>query len=134
MTPDESKDPAPRSPSRGPLTRRVFRGGTEPDPRFSLANERTFLAWIRTALAFIAGGVALGAFGIGTWPEVAHKSIAIAVITVGVLISVGACTRWWRVESSMRHGRPLPVPGIVPLLALVSAAGAAGAIVMVLTA
>jgi hypothetical protein len=34
--------------------RRVFADGAEPDPRFTLANERTFLAWIRTALALIA--------------------------------------------------------------------------------
>jgi putative membrane protein len=31
---------------------------SDPDYRFSLANERTFLAWIRTALALVAGGVA----------------------------------------------------------------------------
>jgi hypothetical protein len=30
-------------------------GGTDPDPRFTLANERTFLAWVRTALAVVAG-------------------------------------------------------------------------------
>src|SRR6185312_1745313 len=31
--------------------------GEEPDYRFSLANERTFLAWIRTALALMAAAV-----------------------------------------------------------------------------
>ena len=36
----------------------MFRQGTEPDVRFSLANERTFLAWTRTALALIAGALA----------------------------------------------------------------------------
>ena len=35
--------------------------GTEPDPRFTFANERTFLAWIRTALGFLAAGVAIAA-------------------------------------------------------------------------
>lgn len=33
--------------------------GHEPDPRFSMANERTALAWIRTGLAFVPGGIAL---------------------------------------------------------------------------
>lgn len=47
---------------RGPLTRRLLPDGEEPDARFTLANERTFLAWIRTALAFIAGGIAVEAF------------------------------------------------------------------------
>ena len=38
---------------------RLLAGGDEPDPRFTLANERTFLAWVRTALALLAGMVAL---------------------------------------------------------------------------
>ena len=42
----------------------VYRDGSEPDPRFSLANERTFLAWIRTSLALFAAGVALEALAI----------------------------------------------------------------------
>ena len=54
------EDPAERR--RGSISHRVLRGGTEPDPRFTLANERTFLAWIRTSLAFLAGGIAIEAF------------------------------------------------------------------------
>jgi putative membrane protein len=49
-------------PSRFPC--RVHEVGAEPDPRFTLANERTFLAWIRVALALIAGGVALEALAL----------------------------------------------------------------------
>lgn len=30
---------------------------SSPDPRFSLANERTVLAWLRTSLAFVAAGL-----------------------------------------------------------------------------
>ena len=41
--------------------RAVYGIGTEPDPRFSLANERTFLAWIRTALGFLAAGAGVAA-------------------------------------------------------------------------
>ncbi len=32
---------------------KISRLGEAPDYRFSLANERTFLAWIRTALGFL---------------------------------------------------------------------------------
>ena len=39
----------------------VFSVGTDPDPRFSLANERTYLAWIRTSLALLAAGEGLEA-------------------------------------------------------------------------
>ena len=48
---------------RGWLTRRVFPAGREPDPRFTLANERTFLAWIRTALGLLAGGIGVLTLG-----------------------------------------------------------------------
>ncbi|MBU1607433.1 MAG: DUF202 domain-containing protein, partial [Alphaproteobacteria bacterium] len=44
---------------RSRWSHRLLSGGTEPDPRFTLANERTFLAWIRTSLAVLAGGVAV---------------------------------------------------------------------------
>ena len=37
----------------------VYREGVEPDPRFTFANERTFLAWLRTALALVVAGVAV---------------------------------------------------------------------------
>ena len=52
----------PDAPSRFP--RWVYGVGTEPDARFSLANERTFLAWVRTSLAFSAAGVALEALSL----------------------------------------------------------------------
>jgi putative membrane protein len=44
---------------RSPVARADTREGTEPDPRFSFANERTFLAWSRTALALVVAGLAV---------------------------------------------------------------------------
>lgn len=92
-------------------------GGEEPDPRFTLANERTFLAWIRTSLAFMAGGIALAAFPIEHVPEQWRTGLAVVVIAMGLLIALGSAVRWLRVERAMRHGRPLPPPAIIPLLA-----------------
>lgn len=116
---------------RGWLTRKVLPGGTEPDPRFTLANERTFLAWIRTSLGFLAGGLALEAFAVEAFPELVRKVLAVTLVATGMLISAGAAVRWISVESSMRHGRPLPVPLIVPLLGLVGAATAAVVAILV---
>ena len=114
---------------RSRLARRVFPEGTEPDPRFTLANERTFLAWMRTALAFVAGGVAVEAFTNDFMPEVWRRVVAVLVVLTGLVISVMAGARWLSVERSMRTGRPLPVPLLVPLLC---GTGAVASIVTVL--
>ena len=41
------------------VPKRVYAVGEEPDPRFSMANERTTLAWLRTAMALVGGAIAL---------------------------------------------------------------------------
>ncbi|WP_345712331.1 YidH family protein, partial [Kineococcus glutinatus] len=64
-TPSEPTPPAVRD-RRWP--RRVYGTGREPDARFSLANERTFLAWIRTSLALLGAGVALEALQVPVQP------------------------------------------------------------------
>ncbi|MGV0383464.1 YidH family protein [Corynebacterium sp. 22_2729] len=99
------------------LARTLLPEGKEPDPRFTLANERTFLAWIRTSLAFLAGGVALEAFRSPDVPEHLWSTAAVLVLIVGMLIGLGAAVRWLRVERAMRTGKALPVPAIVPFLA-----------------
>lgn len=98
------------------FTRTIFPDGNEPDARFTLANERTFLAWTRTALAFLAGGIALGAFDVTGIPPGTQTFAAATVIVIGMAIAAGAAIRWVRVERALRHGRPLPAPAIAPLL------------------
>lgn len=116
---------------RGWLARKVLPAGQEPDPRFTLANERTFLAWIRTSLAFLAGGLALEAFAIEAFPGPLRKVLAVLLVLLGMLISAGAAVRWVSVESSMRHKKPLPLPAIVPLLGLGGAVTAAVVIILI---
>ena len=103
---------------RGWLARVTFPDGQEPDPRFTLANERTFLAWTRTSLAFLAAGIALEAFDIERLNPHLQSWIAVAMLVVGILIAAGAALRWLNVEKAMRRGKALPVAGIVPLLGL----------------
>ncbi|MDA2892075.1 DUF202 domain-containing protein [Mycolicibacterium sp. BiH015] len=90
----------------------------EPDYRFTLANERTFLAWIRTALALIAGGIAvvqfLPAFGIA---GVRH-ALSIVLTAGGGVLAVLAVSRWQRVQTAMRRGEDLPRTRVPALLGM----------------
>ena len=86
--------------------RSVYDRGDEPDARFSLANERTFLAWIRTALALMAAGVALEALGIPEHP-VLRMVAALIFIALGLFAAAQAWVRWTRTEQALRENRPL---------------------------
>ncbi len=122
-TPSDDAD-APAVNTRGPVTRRLFPDGEDPDPRFTLANERTFLAWIRTSLAFLAAGVALEAFPVENVSPTLRTMLSVTVIALGMLIAAGAAGRWVSIERAMRRGQPLPIPLIVPLLAFGAVAAA----------
>lgn len=101
----------------------VFAVGSEPDARFSLANERTFLAWIRTALAFLAGGVALEALGLGIHPGF-RLTASLLLLLAGLLTPVEAWLGWMRTERALRLGVPLPgAPLTLPLVIIVFAVG-----------
>ncbi len=109
---------APAARSRGQVAGRVLGGGKEPDPRFTLANERTFLAWIRTSLALLAGGIAVEAFTGAVFDEVTRKAMGSVLLALAALIAGTAGFRWVKVERAMRTGRPLPLPLLVPVLAV----------------
>ena len=132
MSSDITKGSAPVPPPRGKIAKRLLPGGTEPDPRFTLANERTFLAWIRTSLALLAGGIAIEAFTAGLFLEPVRKGLAVLLLLLGMMLSAGSAVRWLRVERSMRHKAPLPLPLIVPLLAATGALAAAVVLVFIL--
>lgn len=110
--------PTPDSPVRSARALGLLGGGCEPDPRFTLANERTFLAWIRTALALMAGGIAVEAFTADVFVPGIRKTLAITLLVLGMLISASACVRWLKVERAMRQRNPLPLPLLVPVLSL----------------
>lgn len=106
------------APRRDWLSRALFADGVEPDPRFTLANERTFLAWMRTALALLGGGVALEAFATEAFPTVVRHVAAIVLVATALLVSLAATWRWRQVEAAMRRRDPLPAPALALLLAL----------------
>ncbi len=111
---------------------RILRGGAEPDPRFTLANERTFLAWIRTSLALLAGGVAVEAFMADLFGPELRKTISAFLLVLALVIGGGSFFRWLNVERSMRHKTPLPLPWIAPILAIGGALVAAIMVAFVL--
>ncbi|AKU14886.1 YidH family protein [Luteipulveratus mongoliensis] len=94
----------------------VFEVGEEPDPRFSLANERTFLAWIRTALALMAAGVAIEAVELDIEPHLRATASVILVLS-GIGSALLAWFGWAGSERAMRAGQPLPSSMFKPLLA-----------------
>ncbi len=89
----------------------MYDAGEEPDARFSLANERTFLAWLRTGLALVAGGAALHALSV-PGPPWLHTLLAAGLILLGAVICAFAYVRWARVERAMRLHLPLPSFGM----------------------
>jgi putative membrane protein len=100
----------------------------EPDYRFTLANERTFLAWMRTALALLAGGLAVRQLVQPFEVRGARTALSVTAVLLSLVLAVSSYIRWLRVQQAMRRGEPLRRPMAAPLLALGIAvvAGAAG--------
>jgi putative membrane protein len=96
----------------------VYAEGDEPDYRFTFANERTFLAWIRTSLALLAAGVALDVVDLSISAAV-QRGLAALLVALGGVSAVLASLRWAMAERAMRRGRPLPALGFGALFTLV---------------
>jgi putative membrane protein len=95
--------------------RSVYGSGEEPDPRFSLANERTFLAWIRTSLALLAVGIAIEALQLDIQP-VFRFIAAVIFVVLAVVAAVHAWLSWARTERAMRNSRALPGLSTGPII------------------
>ena len=91
--------------------------GDDLDERFTLANERTFLAWIRTAMALIGGGLAAGQL-LEFHSDAARLGVALPPIALGALVALTSYRRWAQTQEAMRRGRPIPTGGLPRVLAL----------------
>jgi len=103
---------------------------TEPDYRYTLANERTFLSYIRTALGLDAAGLGAAQF---LPSSAAHLRLGIAVLLVvlGIAVAMLSYRRWSTAEQAMRRGRPLPPVHISLLLGVGMVAVSIGALIVV---
>ena len=80
----------------------------EPDVRFTYANERTFLAWNRTALALIATGVAATQLLPDFHVAGGRRILGLPMIALGALVALTSFWHWTANERAMRRGQPLP--------------------------
>lgn len=93
------------------------RQGNDPDYRFSLANERTFLAWTRTALAILAGAMVIHQVATRIEPPWIMVWATAALAILAAVLSIGAYLQWRGNEIAMRHSGALPMSRLIPLLA-----------------
>ena len=108
---DEAAASEGRTPRRWPAfsgrrERRLEQTGSDPDPRFTFANERTFLAWNRTALALIAAGLAAAQF-LKFNLHGLRLIIAVPLIVLGAALALASYLHWEDSERSMRLRQPL---------------------------
>jgi putative membrane protein len=109
---------------------------TEPDPRFTLANERTFLSWSRTALALVAAGLGIVQL-LPPFPGVplGRHVVGVPLIVLGAVIAVAAYADMMRNQRALRRQQPLP-RSVLPRLLAATIGGVAtvAAIVVLLSA
>ncbi|WP_214320021.1 YidH family protein [Nonomuraea sediminis] len=104
----------------------------EPDPRFTLANERTFLTWLSTALALSAGGVAMAAVPEGVFVHWVRTALAIVLVTLAALAAGMAYPRWRNIQRALRDQAPLPPPKLAAVFGYGVAAVAVIALVLII--
>ncbi|MFZ0003623.1 MAG: DUF202 domain-containing protein [Trebonia sp.] len=110
--------------------------GREPDPRFTFANERTFLAWSRTALALVVAGLGIVQL-LPPFPRVpvGRHLLGVPLIVLGAVLAIVAYGEWVRNQRALRRGDPLP-RSVMPWILAATIAGVAviSAIVLLISA
>jgi putative membrane protein len=114
------------------VTERLRSVGEEPDPRFTLANERTFLAWTRTSLALLAAGLACAEL-LRSEPYRERLVIALPCVVIAGVLAATSYRRWETTERALRLGEPLPYSRVTRALSTgVGAIAVAALVVLVI--
>ena len=110
--------------------------GAEPDVRFTLANERTFLAWNRTALALVVAGLGIVQL-LPPFPGVpwGRHVLGVPLIVLGAAVSVTAYLEWRRTQAALRRSEPIP-QSLLPriLVSTITGVAALSAVVLLVSA
>lgn len=98
--------------------------------RDHMANERTYLAWLRTAANVMVLGLAIAKFAVGSeGNDITAIAAGIILVVVGALGIVEGIVRYRRVSREIEHGafttgsrgREPVIAGIVLILAVIAA-------------
>jgi putative membrane protein len=102
--------------------------------RDHLANERTFLAWVRTGVAVVVFGFAIGRFAIAVrqWMQLEGQGHVVptsglsvwfrtAAIIAGVLVCLAGLVRYRRTREQIDSGNFQPAGFIIDIVAIVTA-------------
>jgi putative membrane protein len=111
------------------------------DPRVTLAAERTFLAWVRTALALLGFGLVVAKFDLfmldranAAEGRTGSLTSGIGLVVLGVVILVVATVRYRRYVTAYAADPTVPPPGTafgVGIGAALALAGIATAVALI---
>ncbi len=87
---------------------------TSHDIRFSLANERTFLAYERTAVGLVAAALAVFHLIDPSWHQ---QLLGLLLVSSAVIAAAGGWLRYRQADRAIREGRDLPLSNTVHLMA-----------------
>lgn len=127
--PADDDEPFDDDPAPGGAVPAGTDGGTEPDYRWSLANERTLLAYSRTGLALVVAGLAVVGSRQVADPPLWFSFLGLPFLALGGVVAGAGRRRFRLVDHAMRMGHPLPVPPVAALLPAALLAIAAAALV-----
>ncbi len=108
-------------------------GGEEPDPRWTLANERTLLAYERTALGLLVAGLAVAGSRAVAEAPLWFSAIGLPLILLAAAVGLEGRRRFVSAQRAMRTGQSLGAPAVAAFLpwgiAVVAAVGLVAALV-----
>lgn len=127
------EQPSGESPRNGANSAPAHRLYDTADPRIYFAAERTQLAWVRTGLAMMGFGFVVARFGLflrelatserlSTGQDSSHPPglslyVGVALIGLGVALTIAATIKHWRRIGRLRRGEPVwPRPASLELI------------------